>query len=78
MNKVKLKPQHNISYHKQISGGPKPNTEYVTVDLSKKKIYMSSPIIVKYVVKIQAKWRAVSLRNKYKLKIQEVKERRQK
>lgn len=70
MNKVKLNPQHSYSYNMQISGGPKKRTEFVTVDLSKKKVYMSSPLIVKYVIKIQAKWRAVSLRNKYLLKIQ--------
>ena len=76
INKVKLSSRHNNSYHQQISGGPKKKTDYVTVDLSKKKIYMSSPLIVKYVIKIQAKWRAVSLRNKYLLKLQDIKEQR--
>ena len=38
---------------------------------------MSSPLVVKFIVKIQAKWRAVSQRKKYLLKMQEEREKRQ-
>jgi hypothetical protein len=47
------------------------------VDLSKKRIYMSSPIILKYIVKIQAKWKAVFFRKKYLSMIEDVREKKE-
>jgi len=72
MNRVKLNRTFSASYHNQLTGGPKKRTSYIVVDLSKKKIFMSSPIILKYIVKIQAKWKAVFLRKKYLSMIEDV------
>lgn len=76
MNKVKLNRTHSSSYHNQLSGGPQKRTDYIIVDLSKKRIFMSSPNILKYVIKIQAKWRAIFFNKKYLSLIEDIKEKR--
>jgi hypothetical protein len=77
MNKVRLNRSHSHSYHNQLTGGPRKKGNYVVVDLTKKKIFMSSPVILKYIVKIQAKWKAVYQRKRYLCALEEFRENRE-
>ena len=57
-NKVKIKSKEK--YRTQLSGGPNVKVyNYIYVDLSKKKIEMSSKKCLKFVVMIQAKWKSI-------------------
>ena len=78
MNKVKLAHNHSNSYMEQLTGGPKGQKDFITVDLSKKRVFMSSPLVVKYVIKIQAKWKAIYQRNRYLSAIEDVREKQEK
>jgi hypothetical protein len=73
---VRLNRTQSHTFYKQLTGGPKKQGDYISVDLSKKKVFLSSPTIVKYIVKIQAKWRAVFMKKRYLTLIQDVREQR--
>ena len=60
----------------QLTGGPRQQPDFITVDLSKKKVYLSSPSIIKKIIKIQAKWKAVYQCEKFRELIEQVRERR--
>lgn len=78
MNKVRLNRNQSHTFYKQLTGGPKQQGDYISVNLSKKKVFLSSPNIIKYIVKIQAKWKAVFAKKKYLAIIQDVRERQEK
>lgn len=65
LNKTKLLQPHKGGFSRQLTGGPRNQRDYLMVDLSKKKVILSSPLIVKSVIKIQAKWKAVYGRKKF-------------
>ena len=58
---------------KQLTGGPSKGVRnYIYVDLSKKKIILSSKDCLKYVVMIQAKWKSVYQRKRFIAMIEKV------
>lgn len=71
LNKLRLNLSHRANFHKQISGGPKGEEKYVIVDLSKKQVYMSSPTLIKHIIAIQAKWRAVFTQKRFVIMLEE-------
>lgn len=78
LNRVRLNSTHRGNFRKQISGGPKKQEKYVIVDLSKKQVYMSSPTLVKHIVAIQAKWRAVFTQKRFAAMLEESRESKRK
>lgn len=48
------------------------------VDLSKKQVYMSSPMLIKHIVAIQAKWRAVFTQKRFAVMLEESREAKRK
>jgi hypothetical protein len=75
INKTKLIRTHKHTFYKQLTGGPRKQPDYITIDLAKKKVYLSSPCIINMIIKIQAKWKAVFQRKKFKEMIEEVREK---
>lgn len=76
-NKIKLSSAHSSKFYQQITGGPKNLFHSIRVDLTRKKIAMSSPKCLKFIIIIQAKWRAIYQRKKYKARLDLLKEQRQ-
>lgn len=72
---MRLNSTHKSAFKKQISGGPKREEHFITVDLSKKQVYMSSPGLIKYVIAIQAKWRSVYQRKRFLVTLEETREK---
>jgi hypothetical protein len=60
---------HSTTFHRQLTGGPKENKDYITIDLHRKKIQMTSTKCLKAIIMIQAKWKAVFYKKKFGLVI---------
>lgn len=71
---MRLSRNKSHSYYKQLTGGPQKKGDYISVDLNRKKVFLSSPLILRHVIRIQAKWKAVYQRKRYLAAIQEARE----
>ena len=77
INKTKLMRTHKHVFYKQLTGGPRKQPDFITIDLIMKKIYLSSPCIIHKIIKIQSKWKSVFQRKKFRELIEEVREKQQ-
>jgi hypothetical protein len=75
LNRVRLNSTHKSAFRRQITGGPKQEETFITVDLSKKQVYLSSPTIIRHVIAIQAKWRSVYQRKRFLQVLEEAREK---